>query len=142
MRSFLKLSGWLALLAMLSLEAGAIGYFAGQNSVEAVKIPVFVDVPVEAPEKFEKQLRLAVYLDGHIEKLEDGKEPSSEGLEFVVTLDYTPVPGLGAENLEVLMLFSDGETHAFMLTVPGGKLRYSLERKGPKPVAQPSGEGF
>lgn len=140
MRSFLKLSGWLALLAMLSLEAGAIGYFAGQNSVEAVKIPVFVDN--EVPEKFEKQLRLAVYLDGHIEKLEAGKEPSPEGLEFVVTLDYTPVPGLGAENLEVLMLFSDGETHGFMLTVPGGKFRYSLERKGPKPAAPHSEEGF
>lgn len=126
---------------LLLLEVSSVGYFVGQNSVEAVKIPVFVDVPVtvEAPEKFEDRLSLAVYLDRHIEIIEEGKEPSAEGLEFIVTFDYSPVPGLGYEEVMVTLLLSDGSAVQFELTVPGGKFRYSMERKGPKP---PSEEGF
>ena len=137
----LKAFMWAAALIALCFEGAAVGYFWGQNSVEPVQIPVFVDV--EVPEKFEKTLRLAVYLDGHIEQLAPGQEPNPEGLEFIVTLEYTPVPGLGSESLTCWMLFSDGGMRSVDLTVPGGKFRYSIERKGPEPnPSEDSGEGF
>lgn len=139
MRGLLRFAGWMVLLAALSFEAGAIGYHIGQDSVEPMQIPVPVEVPV--PETYASSMKLAVYADGSIEQFE-GEAPSrTEGLLYIVTVEYTPTgEGHSYSEVHVVLDFGDEGARVLSLRIPCGPVKVSVKQVGePK---RSGAEGF
>jgi hypothetical protein len=126
------------LLSCLAFESAVVGYYVGQNSVEAVEIPVYVDV--EVPEKFEKSMYLALYEDGRMEECPAEGPADKTGLLYVVQIEYTPDGDYGWQEVSILLDFGDGY-RVVGLRIPCGKFKVSHSQVN-KPTAKPEGEGF
>lgn len=135
MKLVTKIKRYVAAALMMSslvIIGGAISYECRSNIQEYMgetPPPVIMEVPVVVEKNYSKTVKIAIYIDGTIEFIDDAVEPESAGLQYIIEISYDPDDD-GKDGYYVcpVLGFDDGSYRTCKLPVFGTNFRVKTER--------------